>query len=125
MYDRLDTGNLFDALLIDLLPSSFGDVDWDGIAAGLFPYSAGWNMPGYLGETDPVGFADVDDAIAYIVEAIERHADSDLMVADDVEDMDADVIEQAASEATAAVEAADWRGVSVEYGDLVYWIATN
>ena len=33
---------------------------------------AGWNMPGYLPESEPVGFDSWEDAHAYIVESVER-----------------------------------------------------
>lgn len=38
---------------------------------------AGWNMPGYLPETDPETFDTLEDAVAYLRETAERWADED------------------------------------------------
>lgn len=40
-------------------------------------YTAGWNMPGYLPETDPETFETLDDAAAYLRETLARWLDED------------------------------------------------
>lgn len=39
-------------------------------------YAAGWNMPGFLPDSESFQFDDVDDAREYIAESIEDYADS-------------------------------------------------
>lgn len=39
-------------------------------------YAAGWNMPGFLPDSESCQFDDVDDAREYIAESIEDYADS-------------------------------------------------
>lgn len=39
------------------------------------PYSASWNMPGYMPDSEAATFCDADDAREYIAEAMEREAD--------------------------------------------------
>ena len=39
-------------------------------------FVAGWNMPGYMPESEPAEFADADDAKSYIVESIKNAEDS-------------------------------------------------
>lgn len=38
-------------------------------------YSVGWNMPGYLPDSEPARFDDADSAREYLAEEIEQHAD--------------------------------------------------
>jgi len=40
-------------------------------------YVAGWNMPGYLPESEPFTFDDPAEAIAYLVDTVERFWDQD------------------------------------------------
>ena len=40
-------------------------------------YIAGWNMPGYLPETDPAIFDNETDAIRYLTDAVDRFWDED------------------------------------------------
>ena len=40
-------------------------------------YIAGWNMPGYLPETDPVIFDNETDAILYLTDTVDRFWDDD------------------------------------------------
>lgn len=51
-------------------------------------YIAGWNMAGYLPETDPETFETLEDAAAYLRETLERWLDEDEapedMTADDI-----------------------------------------
>jgi hypothetical protein len=48
-------------------------------------YTAGWNQPGYLPESDPEAFETLDDAAAYLVDTLARFLDED----DAPEDMQA------------------------------------
>jgi hypothetical protein len=45
-------------------------------------YTAGWNMPGYLPETDPETFDTLDDAAAYLRDTLARWLDEDDAPAD-------------------------------------------
>lgn len=38
-------------------------------------WSAGWNQPGYLPESDPAEFDDYTDAVSYLVDEIRERAD--------------------------------------------------
>ena len=40
-------------------------------------YVAGWNMPGYLPETDPVIFDNETDAVRYLSDTVDRFWDDD------------------------------------------------
>lgn len=40
-------------------------------------YTAGWNMTGYLPETDPETFESLEDAAAYLRETLTRWLDED------------------------------------------------
>lgn len=48
-------------------------------------WSAGWNLTGYLCETDPLVFANFEDARGYISDEIERwwHTDAETEYVDD------------------------------------------
>jgi hypothetical protein len=39
-------------------------------------YHAGWNMPGYMSDSEPMQFDDADDAREYIADTMEIYADS-------------------------------------------------
>lgn len=45
-------------------------------------FTAGWNQPGYLPETDPVDFDDFDEAKDYVISEIDRTADNAHLVND-------------------------------------------
>ena len=45
-------------------------------------YVAGWNMPGYLPETDPVIFDNETDAIRYLSDTVDRFWDDDYAATD-------------------------------------------
>lgn len=44
------------------------------LRAELRPFVAGWNMPGYLPDSEPARFSDSDDAAAYIAEQMRQTA---------------------------------------------------
>ena len=64
----------------DLLNAALGSVDWYEIAKHYIDdipvYSAGWNMPGYMPDSDLSLFIESDDAMDYIQEEMERTAES-------------------------------------------------
>lgn len=62
-------------------------------------YFAGWNMPGYMPDNPPAAFDDIDDACAYIADAMESEAD-DIEPDDEIPD-DADPDQAAAARETA------------------------
>lgn len=49
----------------------------DAVAHPRPAYTAGWNMSGYLPETDPEHFDTFAEAIAYLAETVERFWDQD------------------------------------------------
>lgn len=57
-------------------------------------YVAGWNMPGYLPETDPVIFDNETDAIRYLSDAVIRFWDDDYVATDGTWDSRNDVDEK-------------------------------
>lgn len=61
-------------LYADLLNASLRVVNWYEIASHYVDdipmYSAGWNMPGYLPDSDPTIFLDADDAFDYLIDEI-------------------------------------------------------
>jgi hypothetical protein len=85
-------------------------------------FTAGWNQPGYLPESDPEDFEDFDDAKEVILDEIDRTADNAHLVND----------KKAIEECNAALDDADgWIGGELGHGDYwqvycdgyVYWIA--
>ncbi len=72
---------------------------------------AGWNMPGYLPETDPVSFDTWEEAHAYIVGELERAWDMG---------EDADYLE--AHTALHTATAGEAYSVSVEGDRVRYWV---
>ncbi len=48
-------------------------------------YAAGWNMPGYMPETDPEVFETFAEGRDYLLDTVERFADSDADVMDAIE----------------------------------------
>lgn len=76
-------------------------------------YSAGWNMPGYLPETEPTAHATRLDALAAMVEELRHVGDTDLDAAPEYE-AQADALEGRDA------EGGDWYWLSPDgYG---YWI---
>lgn len=69
-------------------------------------YVAGWNMPGYLPETDPETFETFEDAVAYIAAEIERWRD---------QDADADIVR----DETELHTGHEW--ARAVYGNYVFW----
>ena len=57
-------------------------------------YIAGWNMPGYLPETDPVILDNETDAIRYLSDAVIRFWDDDYVATDGTWDSRNDVDEK-------------------------------
>lgn len=51
---------------------------------------AGFNMPGYLPESEPAGFATFEEAKAYIIGELDRHGDNAFDVGDSLRDTDPD-----------------------------------
>lgn len=54
-------------------------------------YTAGWNMAGYLPETDPVTFDTLQEAATYLKDTVERWQDEDWQESD-VDSLTADDI---------------------------------
>ena len=89
-------------------------------------YFAGWNMPGYMPDSDPQSFDDIDDACAYIADAMESEAD-------DIEPDDANPDEAAAARETARSlrRSAAWQRQcgNSEYGQTIgrfhYWVTED
>lgn len=94
-------------------------------------YISGWNMPGYMPDSEPVSFDDIDDACSYIADAMESEAD-DIEPDAEIPD-DADPDEAAAARDTARTmrqAAAKQRQYgNSEYGQTIgrfhYWITQD
>lgn len=65
----------------DLLSAALRAVDWHEIARHYVDdielFSAGWNTPGYMPDSDPAIFTDADEALDYIKEQLVSVADVD------------------------------------------------
>jgi hypothetical protein len=65
----------------DLLNAGMRMVNWYEIAEHYFDditvYSAGWNMPGYLPDSEPVCFLDADDALEYVKDAAKEEIEDE------------------------------------------------
>lgn len=71
-------------------------------------YVAGWNMPGYLGETEPETFDTFEDARGYVEDALVRFMDED----------------DAADDATPTPDTDGRSYWSVYYAGLHLWVET-
>jgi hypothetical protein len=106
-------------LYADLLRSALGAVNWFEIAEhymhDIDVYSAGWNMPGYMPDSEPACFLSDDDARSHLADEMERAADE---LADERPDDDDNA--EPSDEETALREAAEaCRDGSGEYGCTV------
>lgn len=85
-------------------------------------YAAGWNMPGYMPDSDPAEFDDADDARAYIIEEMRNHVEE----IEGVDDEEREKIETL-NEAADALENLTAEEAGAEYGNTVaglhYWIS--
>jgi hypothetical protein len=65
----------------DVINAAIREVDWHEIADGCVDdvplWSAGWNMPGYMPDSDPALFMDWSDARDYIAGEIRTTAEQD------------------------------------------------
>lgn len=104
----------------DLMSASLGRVDWREIAEHYVDdipvYCVGWNMPGYMPDSEPAMFLDFDDAKTNLKESFENH----------VED-DETVTEEQAREILDGIDGwkesgKDW---GFTFGQYYYWIVQN
>jgi hypothetical protein len=76
-----DNAPILDGVFSDLLRAALGSVDWREIAQNMLSdievYSAGWNMPGYMPESEPAMFLDDSDARAYISDEMDSAAEGE------------------------------------------------
>lgn len=122
MQDMLEQTGQQSSMWADLLGAALSEVDWreiaDNVLSDVEIYSAGWNMPGCLPESDPAVFTDADDALEYIKNQARESVDQDF-------DSD-DMTEETAEALTAEVDAwtADKSG---EFGAIFrntsYWVS--
>lgn len=80
------------------------------------PYIAGFNMPGYLPESAPAEFEELDTAVAYIVEEARQYVD-DLVAGEIITLKQAETLDQyldGVAEATAPV--------SFDIRDFTFWV---
>jgi hypothetical protein len=65
----------------DLLGAALGDVEWREIARNMLQdievYSAGWNMPGYMPDSEPARFLSDSDARCYISDEMDNAAEQE------------------------------------------------
>ena len=101
--------------LNDLVNAALSEVNWDEIAAHYVDdipvYAAGWNMPGYMPDSEPALFLDFDDARAYLADEIDRIADEDGVDEDDA--------------AQLVDEVNEWKESGehgLNFGSYFYWI---
>lgn len=94
-------------------------------------YFAGWNMPGYMPDSEPASFDDIDDACAYIADAMESEADDiepDAEIPDDANPDEAAAARDTARSLRQAAARQRQYGNS-EYGQTIgrlhYWITQD
>lgn len=65
----------------DLLNAAMHEINWreiaDHFAADVTLWAAGWNMPGYMPDSDPAIFAGHDDALGHIGYALDDEEESE------------------------------------------------
>lgn len=88
-------------------------------------YVAGWNMPGYMPDSEPFAFDDADDAREQIAGSMREEA-SDIEEDDEASEEEKQTA-QALREAADALEASDAESQAAEFGATIgrfhYWIA--
>jgi len=71
----------FPLIFSDIIQGFLSNVNWFELAENWTEekevWVAGWNMPGYLPDTDPATFADFESAKQYIVDTMLSHADDE------------------------------------------------
>lgn len=94
------------------------------------PFVAGWNMPGYTPDSEPVRFCTFEEAAEFIADEMERDAEMNeapVSINDDPNPADCDRVESEASELRAA--AARVRSATdTEYGETVgrfHWFISH
>lgn len=99
----------------DLLGSALSDVNWYEIAEHYTEeielFSAGWNMPGYMPESDLSLFTAFDDAKASIYESMEQ----------ELESLEDESITEDSEEFTQVRQARE--PFNVKFGKFAYWVA--
>jgi hypothetical protein len=99
----------------DLINASLREVNWYEIAEhytnDITIYSAGWNMPGCLPDSDPALFIDAGDALEHIRDQVSN--------VDDAPEDAWDAIQAAAD----SIEADANGEFSQQFRGLVYWVS--
>ena len=103
--------------LNDLINSALSEVNWEEIARHYVEeidvYAAGWNMPGYMPDSEPAMFLNFDDAQASLKESFERHYEDDETISEEQLEEILDGIDS-------------WKDSSGEwgfnFGQYFYWI---
>lgn len=84
-------------------------------------YAAGWNMPGYMPDSDPTVFLTVEAARDYIADEMDRAADQEIVAHNSDEAMNLLVVaDNLAATATRCREGKGEFGETV--GDYHYWV---
>jgi len=108
---------------IDVINGALREVDWREIAENHINdvplWSAGWNMPGYLPDSDPALFMEHSDAQSYLESEIGRAID---------EDAEQENVTTATEHGDAATQAiARLNATKGEFGETIgkyhYWVA--
>lgn len=82
------------------------------------PFAAGWNMPGYMPDNDPVTFETWQDAADYIVGEIER-------AFDEIENPTEEQAEDFEAAKSAAEDSDAVKGFGLTCGQYHYWITES
>jgi hypothetical protein len=104
----------------DLMSSALGRVNWREIAEHYVDeipvYCVGFNMPGYMPDSEPAMFLDFDTARESIKESFERNVEADESVS---EEQINEVLDGIASWKDSGK---NW---GFTFGNLAYWIVQN
>ena len=95
-------------------------------------YVAGWNMPGYMPDCEPQCFDDIDDARAYIADAMREEAEELIYLADaqsGSEEAETRYIASGLMEAADALDSLTTAGPAADYGRTIgrfhYFVACD
>lgn len=104
----------------DLMSASLSRVDWREIAEHYVyeipVYCVGWNMPGYMPDSEPAMFLDFDEAQESLKESFESHHEDDEAISGEQIEEIIDGID------TWKETKGDW---GFNFGQYFYWIVRN
>jgi len=110
------------SLYADMLRAALSEVDWREIAQSelseIRVYCAGWNMPGYMPDSQPAQFLDADDARSYLADQMREDMD-DLDNDESDDDSQRDPVATELREQADLLDASSAEDSAAEYGRTI------